>query len=227
VTDPSTRVAIYARVSTSDQDVDAQLVRLREADRRIHATGNHFATDDADAGVSGRTDSRPAFDRLREEIRAGHLDVVIAAKLDRLGRSAKAVLEFFDLCEEHHVRVVLTDQAIDTGTPVGRLLRTVMAAVAEFEADLIRERTQQAMDALGAGTRKTRSGKPVGRPRRLTPEVVQRIREERSKGLKWTVVAQRVGIPAGTCRKVGPAPRSDNPRAGNPSPEFKAPASAS
>jgi len=217
VTDPPARPALYGRVSTTGQgeSLETQLTRLRSS-----APG---AVEFVDAGVSGRGVDRPAFDRLLGEVRAGRVSVVTVTKLDRLGRSARAILEFFNDAEAHHVRVVVLDQAIDSSSPVGRLVRTVLAAMAELEADLIAERTREAMAAFKTGARKTRSGRPVGRPRRLTPQIVQRIREERAKGLEWSVVAQHVGIPAGTCRKVGPAPRSDNPRAENPPPEFRAP----
>lgn len=193
------RVGIYARVSTSDQDVTAQLARLRAAPALASATEVYEFVDD---GVSGSLDSRPAFDRLREQIQARAVDIVVSSKLDRLGRSAKAVLEFFDLAESRGVRVLLADQAIDTATPAGRLLRTVMAAVAEFEGDLIRERTQHAMDAFKAGLRRTSTGRPVGRPRKVTPDLVDRVRELRGQGLKWREIAIRVHLPTGTVRKA-------------------------
>ena len=90
------------------------------------------------------------------------------------------------------------------GSPTGRPTRTLLAAVAEFEGDLIRERTQVAMDAILSGRRKTRSGRPVGRPRRVTPEVVAKIAELRAAGHKWNEVARRVGLPAETCREGRP-----------------------
>ncbi len=220
MTEPPTRVALYGRTSTDSQgeSLETQLARLRVA-----VPG---AVEFVDAGISGRGVDRPAFDRLLAEVRSERVVSVTVTKLDRLGRSAKTILEFFNEAEAHHVRVVVVDQAIDTSTPVGRMVRTVLAAMAELEADLIAERTREAMAAFKTGARKTRSGRPVGCPRRLTPEIVQRIREERGKGLQWSVVAQHVGIPAGTCRKVGPAPQSDNPRAENPPPEFRTQAAA-
>jgi DNA invertase Pin-like site-specific DNA recombinase len=209
--------ALYARVSTAKQgeSLETQLNRLRGV--------TPGAVEFVDAGVSGRDVDRPAFDRLVDAIRADHVDSVTVTKLDRLGRSARAILDFFNEADARHVRVVVADQAIDTSTPVGRMVRTVVAAMAELEADLIAERTREAMVAFKTGARKTRSGLPVGRPRVLTPQVVQRIREERAKGLPWSVVAQHTGICAGTCRKVGPSPRSEIPRVGNPPPEFPPP----
>ena len=211
----SARAALYARVSTAGQCVDSQLARLREA-----APG---AIAYADCAVSGRQDHHVEFDKLRAAVERGELATVYVTKLDRLGRSTKTILEFFDLAERSGVRVVVPDQGpIDTSTSVGRLVPTVLAAMAELEGDLIAERTREAMAAFKNGSRMTRSGKPVGRPRRHTPGVAQRIREERGNGLKWAVVAQHAGILAGTCGKVGMPPQSDTPRVENPDPGFGA-----
>lgn len=83
-------------------------------------------------------------------------------KLDRLGRSARAILEFFNEADAHGARVVALDQAIGASTPVRHLVRTVLAAMAELEADLIAERTREAMAAIKEGLRPTKSGKPPG-----------------------------------------------------------------
>jgi DNA invertase Pin-like site-specific DNA recombinase len=195
------RAALYARVSTEDQTVATQLdALLRRADDLEFAipTGQMYA----DVGVSGRADSRPQFDRLREAIRSRAIDAVLVTKLDRVARSVRTALEFFDEAEGAGVRIIVTDQAIDTATPAGRLTRTILAGVAEFEGELIRERTKAAMTAIRSGTRKTRSGRPVGRPRRVTPEIARKVTELRGTGLRWADVAQHVGLPIETCRKA-------------------------
>lgn len=186
--------AIYARVSTEEQSVEQQLDRMRPL--------APAATEFVDSGVSGRLDSRPAFDRLREAIGVGSVSAVFVVKLDRLGRSAKSVLEFFEEAEAHGTRVVVVDQQIDTSTPVGRLVRTILAAMAELEADLIRERTRDAMAAFKAGVRKPKA--PLGRPRVVTSEklaTASRIRKERPK-IQWSELAQRVGIRSETLRRT-------------------------
>jgi DNA invertase Pin-like site-specific DNA recombinase len=196
----SERAGIYARVSTEDQSVKTQLQTLERLAANLGLTipaGQTYA----DRGVSGRLDSRPEFDRLLEAIRTRQVDVVLVTKLDRIARSVQTALQFFAEAEAAGVRVIVTDQAIDTGTPTGRLTRTIVAAIAEFEGDLIRERTQVAMDAIRSGSRKTRSGRPVGRPRRVTPEIVAKIAELRAASYKWSEIAQRVGLPAETCRR--------------------------
>ena len=195
------RAAIYARVSTDDQTIVTQLDPL---ERRARDLGLPIAQGQSyvDQGVSGRLDNRPDFDRLREAIRARAIDVVLVTKIDRLGRSARTILGVFDEAEAAGVRIIVLDGGIDTGTPVGRFTRTIVAGFAELEGDLIRERTQVAMDAIRTGSRKTRSGRPVGRPRRVTPEIVARIAELRAAGHRWNDTAQRVGLPAETCRKA-------------------------
>jgi DNA invertase Pin-like site-specific DNA recombinase len=198
------RAAIYARVSTAkDQTTDVQVGQLTEVAGR---SGWIIPPDQVyrDDGVSGRTESRPGLDALREEIRGRRLDVVLVVRLDRLGRSVRGVLEFFDLCETNRVRVVVTSQAIDTGTPVGRFVRTILAGVAELEGELIRERTRDAMAAIKAGSRKTKSGRPPGRQPRLTPQIVAAVVEgrQRQPPTPYRALAVRLGIPIGTCRRA-------------------------
>ena len=195
------RAGLYVRVSTEDQTVVTQLDSLT---RRASELG--FIVPDgqtySDSGVSGRGDSRPEFDRLREAIRSRSVDVVLVTKLDRIARSVRSALEFFDDADAAGVRIVVTDQAIDTATPAGRLTRTILAGVAEFEVELIGDRTRAALAAIRSGARKTRTGNPIGRPRRVTLELAKRAAHLRGAGLKWKEVAQRVGLPAETCRKA-------------------------
>jgi len=200
------RAAVYARVSTADQSVETQVSRLKALAGQL---GLELPEDRVlvDAGVTGRSMERPQFDRVRELVQSRSADVVLVTKLDRLGRSTRGVLEFFDLAEANGVRVVCSDQAIDTATPVGRFTRTILAGVAELEADLTGIRTQDRLSYLRAkhretGIWETRSGKAVGRPPRITIEVLSEIRRLReSDGLRWAQIALRVHAPATSCRK--------------------------
>ncbi len=206
-TGPGPRAAAYLRVSTRrDQSTEAQLAIVRSA---ALAQGWHLPEERVfrDEGVSGRLLERPAFDMLRGEIRARNVDVVLAVRLDRLGRSVRGILDFFDEAAANGVRVVITSQAIDTATPIGRFVRTILAGAAELEGETIRERTREKMELLvdhhmKTGEWKTKSGRPVGRPRRVTPELVSKAGLLRRQGLPWAAVAQRVGLPAETCRRA-------------------------
>jgi DNA invertase Pin-like site-specific DNA recombinase len=216
------RCAAYARVSRAGQTTDSQLSRLREYARHNEC---RIAAEDTfvDEAVSGRLSSRPAFDRLRDAIRERRFGVVLVVKLDRIARSVRTALEFFDEADAAGVRVIVTDQGFDTGTPSGRLVRTMLAAVAEFETELIRERTLAAMDEIRSGRRRTRSGRPPGRPRKVTPELRARILALRRQGKTWNEIARSTHLPAGTCRKVPAASRSESPFVEKGRPEFATP----
>lgn len=203
------RDALYARTSSNERTVDQQLARLRPL-----APG---AEEFVDEGYSGSLRSRPAFDHLVAAINGGHVDQVWVVKLDRLGRSTLGVLGFFELCREHDVAVHVVDQAIDTSTPAGRFLLANLSAFAELEREMIIERTKEKLALIREGRIPTRSGRPIGRPRRVTPELVRKIHELRGSGMRWSDVAQRVSLPAGTCRKFPPPPTREMPLAENPS----------
>ena len=156
----------YARVSTGDQDLAGQIARL-EADgcERIF-------TDVA----SGKLTSRPQWDALLAYARRG--DVIVCIRLDRIGRSVKNLLEVSARLGERGVDLRCLDQAIDTTSPAGRMTFTILAAVAEFERDLIRERTR---DGLAAARARGRKG---GRRPKLSHEkqaLAVRLYDERGK----------------------------------------------
>jgi DNA invertase Pin-like site-specific DNA recombinase len=132
----------YARVSTEDQNLDAQ------TDRLTAAGCAKIFTDKA----SGKLDRRPQLDACLNYLRPG--DQLVVTKLDRLGRSLRHLLTLVGDLETRRVDLVVLDQAIDTSTPVGKMLFAVIGAVAEFERDLISERTRAGLDAARARGRK-------------------------------------------------------------------------
>ena len=152
------RAAVYVRVSTGRQADEG--FSLPEQDRRAIAyiqrqDGWTYVRTYREEGVSGGQRTRPALSRLLADL--GDIDVVIVASLDRLGRSTKDLLDLCELFERAGVALVSLRDNIDTGTPVGRLLRTLLCAVAEFERDIGKERT-----SAGIGSRARTSGKPWG-----------------------------------------------------------------
>lgn len=146
----------YTRVSTAEQHPEAQAARLREAGARRIFT---------DHGVSGRLASRPGWDECLAYLRPG--DTLIVVRLDRIGRSLRNLLDVVSDLGQRGVDLIVLDQQLDTSTPSGRLVFSVLAALSEFEADLIRERT---MDGLAAARARGRNG---GRPAKLTPRQVE------------------------------------------------------
>jgi len=153
------RVALYARVSTSNkgQDVGLQLDELRQvAGQRgwvVHA-------EYVDEGISGSKDSRPELDRMMAAARAGKLDLVAVWKFDRFARSTSHLVTALDEFRVLGVAFVSLREQVDTSTPMGKAMFTIIAAISELERDLIRER-------VIAGVRRAQAmGKHCGRPRR-------------------------------------------------------------
>jgi DNA invertase Pin-like site-specific DNA recombinase len=140
----------YARVSTTDQHPDAQAARLRE-DGCVQVFTDH--------GVTGKLASRLQWDACRTFLRQG--DALVVVKLDRVGRSVANLIEVVSDLGARGVDLIVLDQAIDTSTPTGRMLFHVLAAIAEFERDLIAERTR---DGLAAARERHGGQLPVRGP---------------------------------------------------------------
>jgi len=168
----------YARVSTSDQHPEIQEQRLREAGcERVFQ----------DKGVSGMLASRPAWDQCLAFLRPG--DQLTCVRLDRIGRSVKNLIDVVAELGGRGIDLAVLDQGIDTATPAGKMLFHVVAAVAEFEHDLISERTR---DALASTTARGRSGGPKFK---LRPHDVAYAREQiGAKKQTAKAVAQELGV---------------------------------
>jgi putative DNA-invertase from lambdoid prophage Rac len=148
--------AIYARVSTQDQNCEMQVRELREyAGRR----GWQIVGDYIDTGWSGAKASRPELDRLMKDAALRRFDAVLVWKLDRFGRSVRNCLDGIESLRTNGVRFLAVSQSIDTdeSNPTARLLLHILASVAEFERELIRERVR-----AGIKSAKHR-GKKLGR----------------------------------------------------------------
>ena len=203
------KAAIYARVSTLDQEPENQLQELR---RYVEARG-WTAQEYVDHGVSGTKDRRPALDRLVADARRRKLDTVVVWRLDRLGRSLKHLVTLLDELQSYGVGFAATSQGINTTDAAGRMLLGFLAVVSEFERSLIIERTR-------AGLERARSkGIRLGRP---PAEVdLDRLVSLRRRGLSQRAIAARLGIGRGTVQKalrqVAEKPLLQNaPKSGNP-----------
>jgi DNA invertase Pin-like site-specific DNA recombinase len=176
------RAGLYARVSTAEQTPENQLGALRA----FAAARGWRPTEYVDHGISGAKERRPALDALLAAVRARKLDVLCIVKLDRLARSTRQLVTLAAELEALRVDLVVLDQAIDTTTPAGRLLFNVLASIAEFERDLIRDRVM-------AGMRRAKAlGIRCGRPRKydLEPGDVAALRAE---GLSLSEIGRRLG----------------------------------
>jgi DNA invertase Pin-like site-specific DNA recombinase len=179
------RAALYHRCSTLDQNPALARDELRAAAARL---GAELVLDLEETGSGARND-RPGLQRLMEAARRGKLDAVLVWKLDRFGRSALDVLANIRDLDAAGVRFIATTQGIDIrpgGDAMSRLILGVLASVAEFERDLIRERTRLGMAKARA------SGKPIGRPQVARPDHadVARMRAERKS---WRAISAALG----------------------------------
>lgn len=207
----SRQAALYLRVSTEDQDIAGQ-----ERDLRTYAGSQEWPVAAVyREKVSGTVRAeREEFERLLRD--AGRPDrcwnTLLVWSLDRFSREERfdrAVGSVLDM-EKGGVRFasfkepyLSTPDPEDANAGFARnLLLGVVTSVAAFESRRKSERVRVAMREIREGRRPTRSGKPPGRPRRVTPEKAARIMELRALKLKWREVAGRVGLPAGTCASV-------------------------
>ena len=181
------KAAIYARVSTVDQEPENQLQELR---RYVEARG-WSAVEHVDHGVSGATERRPALDRLLADARRRRFDVLVCWRLDRLGRNLKHLITLLDDLQALGVAFVSLAEGIDATTPAGKLQMHILGAIAEFERERIRERV------LAGLNRARTQGKRLGRPRAAVP--IERIR--RVEGLSVDVAAERLGVSRSTVKR--------------------------
>jgi len=185
------RIAIYARVSTTDQSTESQLLDLR---RYVRERGWNIFKEYVDEGISGTKDSRPALNELMNDAKKRRFDVVLVWGFDRFARSTKhlilALAEFKNL----GIDFVSYQENIDTGSPLGSAIFTIISAVAQLERDMIAERVKE-------GPRRAKeNGKKLGRPRAVVD--VEDIQRLRSKGLSLRAIAKETGVSRTTVSDV-------------------------
>ena len=172
------RTFAYCRVSTTDQHTDNQIAEIQAAGYDIRDDRIVVET------VSGSTSAmaRPEFAKLVEKLERG--DVLIVTKLDRLGRNAMDVRSTVEALADADVRGVCQQLGgVDLTSPAGKMTMGVIAAVAEFERDLLVERTQSGLD------RAKRSGRRLGRPPALSRQQLNEIVARRAQGASLGVLA--------------------------------------
>jgi DNA invertase Pin-like site-specific DNA recombinase len=134
-------VAIYCRVSTEEQDADKQELACVEYCQRM----NHKVVKVYKDVISGKTTSRPEFDMLLDDMRQWKFNCIMVTKLDRIGRSLKHILSLFDEFKSKSVNFIAITQNIDTTSASGQLQLQIIGAFAEFERNIISERTKEGL----------------------------------------------------------------------------------
>ncbi len=166
----------YARVSSSGQRLDVQLGRLADCDRIFHEKASA-------ASAKNRPELQKALDFVRVE------DVFVVTKLDRLARSVVDLAGIVQKLEAKKVDLVVLDQGIDTTTMYGRLQFNILAAIGEFERELIRERSMEGrIKAIARGV------KFGAKPKLSKQELAELIRDFEAPGCSKTEIAEHYGI---------------------------------
>ncbi len=181
------KAAIYARVSTFDQEPENQLQELR---RYVEARG-WTAVEYTDKGVSGSKDRRPALDMLLSDAKRRRFDVLICWRLDRLGRNLRHLVTLIEELQTLGIAFISLGEGIDCTTPAGKLQLHILAALAEFERARIQERVRAGLARAKA------QGVRLGRPRRrIDPERLAAV-----AGLPEREAARRLGVPRSTLQR--------------------------
>ena len=183
------RAGVYVRISTGEQNPDLQRHELPDYCAR---RGWEIAEVYEDH-MSGGKDRRPGLDGLRADARRRRFDVVVVWKFDRFARSTSHLLRALEEFSALGIDFVSVTEAIDTSTPAGKMVFTVLGAVAELERSIIRERVIAGQKA--AKRRGVRFGRPV-----VTVDAAE-VKRLRSSGMSWRAIAAQTGIAKDTLRR--------------------------
>lgn len=193
------RAAVYARVSTFEQEPENQLQDLRRYVEARGWTGQEYV----DKGVSGSKENRPALDALLRDAKQRKFDVLVCWRLDRLGRNLRHLVTMLEELTGLGIAFVSLGEGIDCTTPAGKLQLHILAALAEFERARIAER-------IRAGLQRARSeGKTLGRPKGAVP--VDRLATVAS--LSLTGAAATLGVSRSTIKRWRRVQKSFSPTA--------------
>jgi DNA invertase Pin-like site-specific DNA recombinase len=199
------KVAIYIRVSTAsktkqgaeasyDQNPEVQEQPLRELARQRGWIVHQVYADRA----SGSKERRPGLDALMADARRGLFDVIAVWRFDRFARSVKQLVLALEEFRSLGIQFVSHQEALDTSTPMGAAMFTIIATMAQLERSIIRERVIAGLDH--ARKHRTKSGKPIGRPRAVFRRDL--VAELRRNGRSWAEIARKTGASIGSVRRA-------------------------
>ena len=177
------KVAIYSRVSTQDQCVDMQISDLRQY---CEQRGLRIYKEYSDEGISGTKDRRPALDELMSDARKRKFDAVLCWRFDRFARSTKHLITALEEFRHLGIEFVSFQENIDTSSPLGKAVFTIVSAISELERNIIIERVK-------AGIRRAKeNGKRLGRPKRLNLLNIEELKKMRDQGLSFKKIGEKV-----------------------------------
>lgn len=170
----------YARVSTQDQELA----------RQIDALGKYGVDEIFTEKMTGTKANRPELDKLKNKLRNG--DTVVIESLSRLGRSTKDLLALIDEWNKQGIKLVSLKESIDTTTPTGKLLLTVLSAISQFERDITVQRTNEGLQAARA------RGRTGGRPRADRKAIEKAVKLHRAQTHSIAEITAICGISQAT-----------------------------
>ena len=195
----SKKVALYLRVSTTQQTVENQRLEL---DKYCERQGWQIVKIYNDTGISGSKSDRPALNEMLQDASKGKFSVLVVWKIDRLARSTTDLLNILLTLKTNGVDFCSTTQAIDTTTSYGKMVMTFLGAISEFERDTIIERVNSGLARARA------NGVKLGRPR-VGFDVNEALRMRDKEGLGYKQIAKALGIPRTTIyRTLGAIPKT-------------------
>ncbi len=187
------KAAIYARVSTLNHGQDPQM-QLRELKEYCTRRAWEITSEYIDSGISGAKDSRPELNRMMADALKRRFDAVVCWKFDRFARSVSHLLRALETFKSLGIEFCSFSEQMDTTTPTGKMIFTVLGAVAELERSLIAERVR-------AGIRNARAkGKRIGRPA-ADPELISELKALVASGQSLRQVGTALGISVATVHK--------------------------
>lgn len=186
------KVALYTRISTNGQKVDMQLSDLR---RYCEQRGFDIYREYSDEGISGTKDRRPCLDQLMTDARKRKFDGVICWRFDRFARSTKHLITALEEFRHLGIAFISFQESIDTSSPLGKAIFTIVSAIAELERNIIIERVK-------AGIRNAREkGKRLGRPKTLNLNV-ENLQKMRQQGLSFKKIGEKVSACPATIYQI-------------------------
>jgi len=188
------RAALYVRVSTDAQTVENQIRELRQVAKRRGWDVEEVYKDAGISGAKGRN-WRPGLDAMLKDAKRRKFDIVMAWAIDRLGRSLSDLLDTIQHLEACGVDLYLDQQAIDTTTPMGKLVFQLTGAFAEFERTMIRQRIKAGLKRAVA------QGVKLGRPK-IDSATERKARKQLAKGEGILKVARSLGLGTGTVQRI-------------------------
>ena len=188
------RVAIYLRVSTDHQTTDNQRLELEAMAERLGWNVVAILADEGISGAKGR-DERPGFNTLMTMVTRREIDLIACWSVDRLGRSLQHLVSFLGEINERGVDLYLHTQGLDTSTPAGRAMFSMLSVFSEFERAILRER-------IMAGLARSRAqGKRSGRPS-LPPITIDKIKRALAAGTSINATARKLKLGVATVHRI-------------------------